>query len=60
MRCSARPLESVRIGGHFLWRNADGTWPSDPAVLAERDDVRLETIGLAFAVREAYRGTAYC
>lgn len=52
-------LDSERIGGHVLRRDAAGAWPPEPAELCEGDTVRLDAIGLAFPLVEAYRGTSF-
>jgi Uma2 family endonuclease len=50
-------ISSVAIGADLLRRGADGTWPERPERLAEGDAVRLDSLGFAVPLRDAYATT---
>ena len=57
-------VESTKVAGHVLRREADGSWPKDPTPLApgaiiELRSIGLElrSIGLELPLAEAYAGT---
>ena len=50
-------VESTKVAGHLLRREADGSWPKDPTPLAAGAIVELQSIGLELPLAEAYAGT---
>jgi len=50
-------VHSTRVLAEVLRRGEDGHWPQAPEQIAADDALRLESIGVAFALREAYAQT---
>ena len=50
-------VHSSRVEAHLLTRQADGAWPHSGDTISADGAVDLGTIGLNFAVQEAYFGT---
>jgi Uma2 family endonuclease len=50
-------VHSTRVLAEVLRRGADGRWPEAPEQIGAEDELRLESIGVAFALREAYAQT---
>ena len=50
-------VHSTRVLAEVLRRGADGHWPAEPEAIGGEDMLRLESIGVAFALREAYAQT---
>ncbi|MDX2157832.1 MAG: Uma2 family endonuclease [Hyphomicrobiaceae bacterium] len=50
-------LHSTRVLAEVLRRDSDGNWPMDPEDVGPDSELRLETVGLALLLREAYVGT---
>ena len=50
-------VESTEVKALLLRRNADGSWPPDPATIPQGETVTLETIGLELPLAELYRDT---
>jgi len=48
---------STAIGGELLRRQADGTWPAVPDMLATDAVLELRSVGFAALLRELYRDT---
>jgi hypothetical protein len=46
-----------RIAAEMLRRRPDGTWPEQPEWLGPDDALRLDSIGYAAPLRDAYRGS---
>jgi Uma2 family endonuclease len=50
-------VHSTRVLAEVLRRSADGHWPEAPEEVGGDDALRLASIGVAFALREAYAQT---
>ena len=50
-------VHSTRVLAELLRRGADGHWPAEPEEIGADDTLRLESIGVAFPLREAYAQT---
>ena len=50
-------VHSTRVLAEVLRRGEDGHWPEAPEQIDADDMLRLESIGVAFALREAYAQT---
>jgi Uma2 family endonuclease len=50
-------VHSTRVLAEVLRRGADGHWPEQPEEIGADDVLRLESIAVAFALREAYAQT---
>jgi Uma2 family endonuclease len=50
-------VHSTRVLAEVLRRGADGHWPAEPEEIGAGDMLRLESIGVAFHLREAYAQT---
>lgn len=50
-------IGSIRIGAELLRRRPDGAWPEQPEALGPADTLRLESIGFAAPMRDAYATT---
>lgn len=50
-------IGSLAVGAELLRRAADGTWPGQPEALGPGDTLRLESIGFAAPLAEAYATT---
>ena len=50
-------LRSTAIAAELLRRRPDGTWPQTPDIVGTDGELRLESIGFAVPLRDAYRTT---
>jgi Uma2 family endonuclease len=50
-------VHATRMLAEVLRRSADGHWPAEPEQVGADDALRLESIGVAFPLREAYAQT---
>jgi Uma2 family endonuclease len=50
-------VHSTRVLAEVLRRGADGHWPEEPEEIGADDALRLESIGVKFALREVYAQT---
>jgi Uma2 family endonuclease len=50
-------VHSTRVLAELLRRDGDGHWPEEPEELGADATLRLESIGVAFPLREAYAQT---
>ncbi len=50
-------VHSTRVRAQLLRRDAEGAWPPEPEDIAGDAELRLDSIGLACPLREAYSGT---
>ena len=50
-------VHSTRVLAEVLRRGADGHWPEEPDEIGADDTLRLESIAVAFPLREAYAQT---
>ena len=50
-------VESEKVGGQILRRQADGSWPQSPEAITADGTIRLDSIGLELALSEVYRNT---
>jgi Uma2 family endonuclease len=50
-------VHSTRVLAEVLRRGEDGHWPEQPEQIDADATLRLESIGVAFALREAYAQT---
>ena len=48
-------VSSTSIAAELFRRNADGDWPPAPLLLADGAELGLESIGITFLLRAAYR-----
>lgn len=48
-------VHSTRIGAELLRRNADGSWPEQPATIDADDLLDLQSVGISLPLRDAYR-----
>lgn len=48
-------MHSTRIGAELLRRNADGSWPEQPATIDADDLLDLQSVGISLPLRDAYR-----
>ena len=48
-------LRSTAIAAEILRRAPDGGWPEQPDIIAEDDELRLDSIGFAVPLRDVYR-----
>jgi Uma2 family endonuclease len=51
-------LRSTAIAAEVLRRGPNGTWPRQPQMLDAEGELRLDSIGFAVPLRDAYRTTA--
>jgi Uma2 family endonuclease len=50
-------VHSTRVLAELLRRGADGHWPAEPEEVGADDAVRLESVSVAFPMREVYAQT---
>jgi hypothetical protein len=50
-------VHSTRVLAELLRRGTDGHWPGRPEQIGPDDTLRLESIAVAFPLREAYAQT---
>src|SRR5262245_7349698 len=50
-------VHSTRVLAEVLRRGADGHWPAEPEEIGADATLRLDSIGVAFSLREAYAQT---
>lgn len=50
-------LHSTAVLAEVLRRTPDGVWPAQPEVVAAGDELRLDSIGFAAPLQDAYRTT---
>jgi Uma2 family endonuclease len=55
--CEIVVVHSTRVLAEVLRRGADGHWPAEPEEIGPDETLRLESIGVAFSLREAYAQT---
>ena len=48
-------LRSTAIAAEVLLRRPDGTWPEHPEILDADTELRLDSVGFAAPLRDAYR-----
>ena len=48
-------LRSTAIAAEILRRGPDGTWPEQPEIVDADGELRLDSIGFAAPLRDAYR-----
>jgi Uma2 family endonuclease len=51
-------VDSTCRAVEHLYRNADGSWPDNPAQISEADTFTLRSIGLSLTIAEIYAGTS--
>jgi Uma2 family endonuclease len=51
-------VHSTVIAAEILRRASDGEWPHEPAFVGADDELRLDSIGFAAPLRDAYRTTS--
>ncbi len=50
-------LHSTAMVAEILRRSTDGAWPQQPDIIAADGELRLDNIGFAALLRDAYRTT---
>jgi Uma2 family endonuclease len=52
-------IESTKIEGWLLRRQADGSWPEDPELIPHDGRIALDSIGMSMALVDAYATTPF-